>query len=169
MTNPPRCNVFCCQMKKPYLIPLVYKIEVTSDKSKRFIHTIGHPKIWAFINDILVLLYSNWCLFFRAEFFYKINNSQKILVHITPSFYNYLSHIRFYFITNRIITQEKKRTSIEVLFSWPTRIRTLKWRSQSPLPYHLAMGQCVVSTKDIIHMWLYSVKHFFILIECNWI
>ena len=115
MTNPPRCNVFCCQMKKPYLIPLVYKIEVTSDKSKRFIHTIGHPKIWAFINDILVLLYSNWCLFFRAEFFYKINNSQKILVHITPSFYNCLSHIRFYFITNRIITQEKR----ELLSKFP--------------------------------------------------
>ena len=28
-----------------------------------------------------------------------------------------------------------------------TRIRTLKWRSQSPLPYHLAIALCVLASR----------------------
>ena len=49
--------------------------------------------------------------------------------------------------------------------SWATRIRTLKCWSQSPVPYHLAIAQCVLrscaTTILIIYQVFKKCKYFF--------
>ena len=47
------------------------------------------------------------------------------------------------------------------IFNWPTRIRTLKCWSQSPVPYHLAMGHCL-ATESILSYSILYCKHFLI-------
>ena len=54
--------------------------------------------------------------------------------YIASSSYILINYCRQAFI------HKKKSTSSEMLQSRATRIRTLKWRSQSPLPYHLAIA-----------------------------
>lgn len=57
-------------------------------------------------------------------------------------------------------SRQAKRLRDQDLTNWATRIRTLKWRSQSPLPYHLAIAhqhknpqdfQC--SGWDLLWIW----------------
>ena len=37
-----------------------------------------------------------------------------------------------------------------ILFNWGRRIRTCEWRSQSPLPYHLAIPQTYLTVPYIM-------------------
>ena len=70
----------------------------------------------------------------------------------------------------------KKHLSTEVLNSRATRIRTLNWRSQSPLPYRLAIALCVrfslalsLATNGIIYQVFINCNPFFQFFSKNFL
>ena len=60
-----------------------------------------------------------------------------------------------------------QKTSVDTLLrfsNWATRIRTLRWRSQSPLPYRLAIAQCwllLIVYMIILYLASYFFKFFY--------
>ena len=73
-------------------------------------------------------------------------------------------HVSSSFIILRWLQKDLNDYLTEVSFfyfySWPTRIRTLKWRSQSPLPYHLAMGHCCLHIVLLAFDMMYYITPF---------
>ena len=75
-----------------------------------------------------------------------------------------LKYQRIHWIRAFQAQKNPRRAFSSRVSSWATRIRTLRWRSQSPLPYRLAIAQCwllLIVYMIILYLASYFFKFFY--------